>query len=50
MHPAAGKAPTDDTYQKRIEVAGDIGAYYKGLEQDRVTDASKLQEFINLFK
>jgi hypothetical protein len=50
MHPAAGKASTDETYQKRIEVAGDIGAYYKSLEADRIADAQKLQQFIDLFK
>ncbi len=50
MHPAAGKAPTDETYAKRIEVAGDIGAYYQSLTEERVRDAQKLKDFIDLFK
>lgn len=50
LHPAAGKAPTDETYQKRIEVAGDIGAYYKSLEPDRVRDAETLKAFIKVFE
>lgn len=50
MHPAAGKAPTDETYTKRIEVAGDIGAYYTSLEGERAQDAQKLKDFIALFQ
>jgi len=49
IHPAVGKAPQDETYQKRIEVAGDIGAYYKSLEGDRARDAQKLKDFIAIF-
>ena len=50
MHPAVGKAPMDDVYKNRIEVAGDIAAYYKNLEGDRIADAAKLQAFIDIFK
>jgi glycosyltransferase involved in cell wall biosynthesis len=49
FHPANGKAPNDETYQKRIEVAGDIAAYYKNLEPQRVNDANKLMAFIQIF-
>lgn len=49
LHPAVGKAPDDETYQKRIEVAGDIAAYYKTLEPDRVRDAEKLKQFMAIF-
>jgi len=50
MHPAVGKAPMDDVYKNRIEVAGDIGAYYRSLEPDRIRDAETLKGFIELFK
>ncbi len=49
LHPATGKAPNDETYVKRIEIAGDLAAYFQSLEPDRVTDANKLKEFIKLF-
>jgi glycosyltransferase involved in cell wall biosynthesis len=49
LHPAAGKAPNDETYTKRIEVAGDLAAYYKSLEPERIRDAAKLKEFIKIF-
>lgn len=50
LHPAIGKAQTDSTYSERIEVMGDIGALYQNLEPDRIQDAKKLKEFINIFK
>jgi len=50
MHPAVGKAPMDDVYKNRIEVAGDIVAYYRSLEPDRIRDAETLKGFIELFK
>lgn len=49
LHPAVGKAPVDEVYQKRIEIAGDLATYYKSLESDRVRDAETLKQFINLF-
>ena len=49
MHPAVGKAPNDETYTKRIEVAGNIGEYYKTLEPDRVRDAETLKAFMKIF-
>lgn len=50
MHPAVGKAPNDETYTNRIEVAGDIKSYYKSLEPDRIRDAEILKSFMALFK
>jgi hypothetical protein len=50
LHPAIGKAKSDETYTKRIEVAGNIQQYYDSLINDRVADALKLQKFIDLFK
>lgn len=50
LHPATGKALLDETYSKRIEVAGDIGSYYKSLEPDRIRDAESLKEFMSIFK
>lgn len=49
FHPANGKAPNDETYQKRIEIAGDLEAYYKSLEQIRINDANKLVAFTQIF-
>lgn len=50
MHPAVGKAPNDETYQKRLEVPGDLAAYYKSLEPERVRDAETLRRFMNIFE
>jgi hypothetical protein len=50
IHPATGKASTDETYQKRIEIAGDIGAYYRSLEPDRIKDAETLKAFMKIFE
>ena len=50
LHPAVGKAKNDETYTKRIEVAGNIQEYYDSLVDDRIADARKLQNFIDLFK
>lgn len=50
LHPAVGKAITDETYKQRPEIAGDIGAYYASLEPERVRDAEKLKQFIAIFQ
>ena len=50
LHPCCNKAPSDETYRTRAEVSGDHAAFYKSLEGDRVADAKKLQDFIELFK
>jgi glycosyltransferase involved in cell wall biosynthesis len=49
LHPATGKSPQDETYTQRIEIAGDIAAYYKSLEAERVRDAETLKAFIRIF-
>lgn len=49
LHPATGKAPNDETYTKRIEIAGDLASYYNSLEPERVRDAEKLKGFIAIF-
>ena len=50
LHPAVGKAPMDVIYTTRKEVPGDIGAFYKELEPDRIRDADKLKNFIKIFQ
>lgn len=50
LHPAVGKATDDETYKKRIEIAGNLAEYYKSLEPDRIRDVEKLKQFIDLFK